>query len=296
MTGDGDNPIEIEGVITALNVLRLLTVDRAAILAALDQKIAESPGVFRGAPVVIDLTALEAAAERNAAQGSGPAVAQPFSLATLAAALKERELVPVGASATTEGNKRAAVTAGLGLFDASARPVARATPRKARPQQDPAAAVRGSAPAPASSHAPASTRAPAPAPARASAQPPAPPESDPSAAPDAAFTLTLTQPLRAGQIVYAKNRDAIALAAVNSGAELIADGNVHVYAALRGRALAGAGGNEQARIFCQKLEADLVSIAGVYLSKDALPADKLGKAVQIALRDCDLLITELTAR
>jgi septum site-determining protein MinC len=280
MTGDGDNPIEIEGVVTALNVLRVLTTDRAAILAALDRRIAETPGVFRGAPVVIDLTALEAAAERNAAQGTGPAVAAPFSLATLAAALKERELVPVGASANTEGNKRAAVTAGLGLFDAAARPVARAAPRKAKPASpEPAPAP---APAPASSH--------------ASASAPAPADADPSAPADASFALTLAQPLRAGQIVYAKNRDAIALAAVNAGAELIADGNIHVYGPLRGRALAGAGGNEQARIYCQKLEADLVSIAGVYLSKDALPEDKLGKAVQISLRAGDLLIAELSAR
>jgi septum site-determining protein MinC len=273
MTGDGGKAIELEGVVTALNVLRVLTADRAAILAELDRRIAETPGVFRGAPVVIDLTALEAAAQKDAAQGAGPAVTLPFSLATLAAALKERELVPVGASANTEGNKRAAVTAGLGLFDASARPVARAMPRKAKAQPE---AV---APAPA-----ASTPAPAePAPAA-------------SAHASAQFALTLTQPLRAGQIVYAEARDAIALAAVNSGAELIADGNIHVYGPLRGRALAGAGGNEQARIYCQKLEADLVSIAGVYVSKDALPADKLGKAVQIFLQGGDLVITELAAR
>jgi septum site-determining protein MinC len=207
-------------------------------------------------------------------------VAAPFSLATLAAALKERELVPVGASATTEGNKRAAVTAGLGLFDAAARPVARAAPRKAQAQQPAAEPAPAHAPAPASAPSPAS----------------APADTDPSAAADASFALTLGQPLRAGQIVYAKNRDAIALAAVNAGAELIADGNIHVYGPLRGRALAGAGGNEQARIYCQKLEADLVSIAGVYLSKDALPEDKLGKAVQISLRAGDLVIAELTAR
>jgi septum site-determining protein MinC len=274
MTGDGGNAIELEGVVTALNVLRLLTTDRTAILAALDRKIAETPGVFRGAPVVIDLTALEAAAQKDAASGTGPAVTAPFSLATLAAALKERELVPVGASANTEGNKRAAVTAGLGLFDASARPVARAAARKARPQPEPVA--------------------PAVAPAAAPAQPESAPE--PSAAAAGQFALTLTQPLRAGQIVYAEARDAIALAAVNAGAELIADGNIHVYGPLRGRALAGAGGNEQARIYCQKLEADLVSIAGVYVSKDALPADKLGKAVQIFLQAGDLVITDLTAR
>ena len=275
MTGDDGKVIELEGVVTALNVLRVLTPDRAAILAELDRRIAESPGVFRGAPVVIDLTALEAAAQREASSGTGPAVAAPFSLATLAAALKERELVPVGASANTEGNKRAAVTAGLGLFDASARPVARAAPRKAKPQPEPPAQA-----------------AAAPAPPRAQSEPA--PEG--SAQAPSQFALTLTQPLRAGQIVYAEARDAIALAAVNSGAELIADGNIHVYAPLRGRALAGAGGNEHARIYCQKLEADLVSIAGVYVSKDALPADKLGKAVQIFLQNGDLVITEISTR
>jgi septum site-determining protein MinC len=108
--------------------------------------------------------------------------------------------------------------------------------------------------------------------------------------------LMLTQPLRAGQIVYAEGRDVVALAPVNPGAELIADGNVHVYAALRGRALAGARGDEQARIFCQKLEADLISIAGVYLSSDELPEDKRGKAVQVQLHEGELLISELPQR
>ena len=302
MTGDVDNPIEIEGMVTALNVLRVLTSDRAAILAALDRKVAETPGVFRGAPVIIDLTALEAAAQRDAAQGMGPAAPPAFALATLAAALKERELVPVGACASTDINKRAAVTAGLGLFDASARPVARAAARKAGVQRSSAAFASTSEP---SAAAPATARGPSAAPPQPAARTAAPEPVQAAAAPqnaieaeaeaiaETSFALTLSQPLRAGQIVYAKQRDAIALAAVNAGAELIADGNVHVYGPLRGRALAGAGGNEHARIYCQKLEADLVSIAGVYLSKDALPADKLGKAVQIALRDGDLLISEL---
>jgi septum site-determining protein MinC len=96
--------------------------------------------------------------------------------------------------------------------------------------------------------------------------------------------------------MYAQGRDAIALAAVNSGAELIADGNIHVYGPLRGRALAGARGNEQARIFCSKLEADLVSVAGVYMSADQLPQDKRGKAVQIFLEDGELVIAELAIR
>jgi len=110
-------------------------------------------------------------------------------------------------------------------------------------------------------------------------------------------SLVLSQPLRSGQIVYADDgRDAIALAAVNQGAELIADGNIHVYSTLRGRALAGARGNDGARIFCQRLEAELISIAGVYVNADELPKDKLGKPAQIFLRDGSLVISELAAR
>ena len=110
------------------------------------------------------------------------------------------------------------------------------------------------------------------------------------------MAFAITNPV-AGQIVVAdEGRDAIALAAVNQGAELIADGNIHVYAALRGRALAGARGNDQARIFCQRLEAELISIAGVYVSADELPKDKLGKPAQIYLRDGSLVISDLTAR
>jgi len=110
-------------------------------------------------------------------------------------------------------------------------------------------------------------------------------------------SLVLSQPLRSGQIIYAdEGRDAIALAAVNQGAELIADGNIHVYSTLRGRALAGARGNDGARIFCQRLEAELISIAGVYVNADELPKDKLGKPAQIFLRDGSLVISELAAR
>ena len=71
------------------------------------------------------------------------------------------------------------------------------------------------------------------------------------------------------------------------------DDALHVYATLRGRALAGARGNEQARIFCMKLEADLISIAGVYLTADEIPKDKVGKAVQVIMRDGELVLSEL---
>ena len=79
-------------------------------------------------------------------------------------------------------------------------------------------------------------------------------------------------------------------APVSPGAEIMADGNIHVYAALRGRALAGAGGDPDARIFCSRLETELVSIAGRYLVSDQIPPELRGLAVQIALVDDRLTI------
>lgn len=78
----------------------------------------------------------------------------------------------------------------------------------------------------------------------------------------------VTTPVRSGSQVYAKEGDLVVVASVSPGAELLAVGNIHVYGPLRGRALAGVQGNQQARIFCTKLEAELISIAGFYLTKD----------------------------
>jgi septum site-determining protein MinC len=97
-------------------------------------------------------------------------------------------------------------------------------------------------------------------------------------------TLVIDKPLRSGQQVYAKGGDLIVLAAVNFGAEVIADGNVHVYAPLRGKAIAGARGNTEARIFTTCLEPELIAIAGVYRTTEtAIPAEVAGKAAQIRL-------------
>lgn len=97
-------------------------------------------------------------------------------------------------------------------------------------------------------------------------------------------TLVVDKPLRSGQKVYARGGDLVVLAMVNQGAEIAADGNIHVYAPLRGKAMAGARGNTQARIFSLCLEPELVSIAGVYrTSENAFPKDVQGKAAQVRL-------------
>ncbi len=97
--------------------------------------------------------------------------------------------------------------------------------------------------------------------------------------------LVIDKPLRSGQQIYAKGRDLVILAMVNPGAEVIADGNIHVYSTLRGKAIAGARGNSQAMIFAQCMEPELISIAGVYrTSENALPADIWGQAAQVSLK------------
>ena len=108
----------------------------------------------------------------------------------------------------------------------------------------------------------------------------------PAAPPPPTFvpTLVIDRPLRSGQQAYARGGDLVVLAAVNAGAEVIADGSIHIYAPLRGRALAGASGSAEARIFTTRFEAELVSIGGVYRTFESGIPDKLaGRPVQIRL-------------
>lgn len=104
--------------------------------------------------------------------------------------------------------------------------------------------------------------------------------------------LVQTQPLRSGQQLYAAKRDLTMCAMVGAGAEAIADGSIHIYGPLRGRALAGASGNTQARIFCREFNAELVAIAGTYKVLDEVPKKLLGKAVMVWLDKDQLRIEE----
>ena len=129
---------------------------------------------------------------------------------------------------------------------------------------------------------------------------PAKPLAAAPAAPQAAAAhpgaLVIDKPLRSGQQVYARGRDLVVLSMVNAGAEVIADGHIHVYAPLRGKAMAGARGNPDARIFALAMEAELLSIAGVYRTAETpLPASVLGKPTQVRLTatpDGDKLVME----
>lgn len=178
---------------------------------------------------------------------AGEQADSPVDFVALCALLRPYRLHPLAVRGGSEAQTAAALLAGL------------------IPAND-ATVQRGSAaPAPAAApvaEAPAVPVAPAPAPG----------------------ALVIDKPLRSGQQVYARGRDLVVMAMVNPGAEVIADGHIHVYAPLRGKAIAGARGNAEARIFAMGMDPELISIAGIYRTSDTpLPASVQGKAAQVRL-------------
>jgi len=182
----------------------------------------------------------------------------------LLAGLREAGALPVALAYGSSDNERLAEALGLPVL------------AKFRAQYERSGSEAAPAPA-----------APAPAPRREAAPPPPP---APSSASPGLIHAAL---VRSGQQIYADNRDLTVLTAVGAGAEVIADGSVHIYGPLRGRALAGAQGNEQARIFCREFHAELVAIAGHYKVLEDIPKDLRGKAVQVWLEDGQLHIAAL---
>ncbi len=122
---------------------------------------------------------------------------------------------------------------------------------------------------------------------------PTPQSKQQQATPKSASAKLVTRPIRSGQRVYAAGRDLIILASVSSGAEVIADGNIHVYGTLRGRALAGVRGDREARIFCLKLQSELVAIAGQYRVSEQLESSLADGPTQIYLSEKKLLIKNI---
>src|SRR5690625_2598747 len=119
---------------------------------------------------------------------------------------------------------------------------------------------------------------------------PAPAPSQPAPQREAPRPLLIEQPVRSGMRIYAEGTDLIVTAPVGSGSELLADGNIHVYAPLRGRALAGVSGDTGARIFCRNLEAELLSIAGHHLVSEEIADAVLGQPVHVRLSGAELEI------
>lgn len=166
--------------------------------------------------------------------------------------LRELEIMPIGTTGGTAEMRNAALSYGL--------PPVRSVGGK---ETDDIAV-----PAPPAGDAP-----------QAAAAPP-PPAAKPAAA---RSTMVVEQPVRAGQRIWAEGADLIVTSTVNAGAEVIADGNIHVYGALRGRAIAGGASNMEARVFALNFDPELVSIAGFYAVREGFPAAQIGKAMQVRL-------------
>ncbi|ABX16101.1 septum site-determining protein MinC [Burkholderia multivorans] len=230
------------------------TTDLDALRAELVKRFEATPEFFADDVVAIDV--------RRLADG------ERVALADIRQMLSDVRMRPVGVVAlATQGW---ATEAGLPLLEARDR---RAPAAKAADEAEPVAAPA----------------------VEAAAAPAAEPTPEPGAAsqPAGVQTLVIDRPLRSGQQIYAKG-DLVVLAPVSHGAEIIAEGNIHIYAPLRGRALAGVHGNHDARIFCTCLEPELISIAGIYrTTENPLPADVLGKSVQIRLEEEKLMIEPL---
>ncbi len=104
---------------------------------------------------------------------------------------------------------------------------------------------------------------------------------------------TIEQNIRSGQQIYVKGADLIIKGTAGAGAEVIADGNIHIYGSLRGKAIAGASGDSTKKIYCYNMQAELISIAGNYWLSDSLQGEYWGKSTSISLQDGQLVLAEL---
>jgi septum site-determining protein MinC len=239
--------LDIKSANLPLVALMLKSTDLQAVQEELNRRLGDVPDFFDNEPLLIDLSGALAAARRAGHE------AQAIDFAALLALLAPYKVKPIAVRGGSAEHMAAAQAAGL-LSAPEARVVA-SSPPSAEPS---------SAPEPGSE--PASEPAPA-----AEVSPPS-------------GALLIDKPLRSGQQIYARGRDLVVMAMVNAGAEVIADGSIHVYAPLRGKAIAGARGNTQARIFAQSLEAELLSIAGIYRTSEVPLAPAVrGKPAMVRL-------------
>ena len=253
---------EIKSANLPLVSLLLKSANLSVLEAELAQRFGDIPDFFDNDLLVVDLAPLQSTHTDQAEQNDQPDDSGP-DFAALLVLLRSYRLQPIAAKGGSPAQMAAALAAGLfaapdaHLLTGKQRPLADDAPPAAQAQAAPLADIANMA------------AEPAPAQHLAAA---------------AQGALIIDKPLRSGQQVYARGRDLVVLAMVNQGAEVIADGNIHVYAPLRGKAMAGARGNTDARIFALELDAELLSIAGVYrTSETPLPASVKGQPTQVRL-------------
>jgi septum site-determining protein MinC len=272
-------------------VIHITTLDMERLKSELEKRSAQMPGFFANTPVVLGLAGI-----------AGSDLVPDF--ADLTHFLVAHGMRVAGVQGGSEAQRLAAAMAGLGLFPEAPARKAGQTRAAPSPEAEKAGDTATGAPpepcagdeqAPMQPELPGLEGGSAPGTPPADAPAEAPTAVEPAAAqPLQRPTLVIDKPVRAGQRIHAEGANLVVLAIVNAGAELIADGDIHVYAPLRGRALAGARGNEGGRIFVQSMEAELVSVAGYFqVFEEGLPDTIRGKAVQVYLRDGQLRLEPL---
>jgi septum site-determining protein MinC len=234
--------------------LRIRTLDVEKLKQEMQERVARAPKLFERAAVILDFGGLSQCPDAK-------------TVNALVNAIRSAGVLPVAIAYGTSAIETLSQEVGLPLL------------AKFRAQYESSNMVE--APVEAKSR----TKASEPAPTAATPAPVINSKSEPG--------MMQLQPVRSGQQIYAQQRDLTVMTTVGAGAEVIADGSIHIYGALRGRALAGASDNVNARIFCREFYAELVSVAGHYKVLEEIPKNLIGKAVQIFLEKDQLRIEEL---
>ena len=259
-----DKPcFELKGSLFTLTVLQLFDDDMSILEARLKERVAMAPGFFNHTAVVIDLHEL---AEEK----------QNLDFIALKELLFSLSIIPVGVKGAAKSVRAKLETAGMAILAETKK--VKSPEQKTEPEPEAATEIK-------SEHAAAAQSATKDSIVYAA---------EPVAAKTKTATMVVKQTIRSGRQIYAPDGDLIIIGSVSAGAEILAEGNIHVYGTLRGRALAGVQGNQSASIFCHSLQAELISIAGIYLLSDDMPEATIGKMTQTYLEQERLQI-ELTA-
>jgi len=283
----------LKGGLYPLTLLELSHFDSAIFEQDLQDKLAQAPSFFQQSPVLLVLDGLEQSDSADLQHKGVP-------LAEICQLCRQYGLVPVAVRGGSETLQAQAVAQGLALMPAG---------RAAKPSTSKHTAIDSDSvvqhqeepvvsPARSIEQVPQHTQATAEPETYAETGPVAEvsPNGNSLVAPASVdrTTKVITTPVRSGQQVYAAGGDLIILASVSAGAEILADGNIHVYGPLRGRALAGVKGDPSARVFCYSLEAELISIAGIFQLDEDLRSGHWKQPAQISLNNEKISIQSLT--
>ena len=237
---------ELKGSVLTVIVLHIKETDADCLYPQLEKKIGQARAFFSSAPILIDLSAVDE--EGQAA----------LDFMFLTDTLRKLGMVPVGVRGSAACQSERVLQAGLGLLPTikTERTITASADKNSSDRESPESKNQSESLA-----------------------------AETSQVPTVASTKVITLPVRSGQQVFAPQGDLVILSSVNAGAEVLAAGNIHVYGALRGRAMAGINGDVTARIFSLQCNAELVAVAGEYLVNESLNEAHINQSVMISLKN-----------